>query len=253
MFDIWYNNTSVIKPVILTGDMHSANKANFAILSWFGADYRPRFTNLKRELNNVYGTKEVSRYKKFLVKPAGQLEEKIILNEKNNLDGVVATLALKETKQSTLIKKLCALPSSNKTRKAVFEYNNLKRSIYTLKCLLDPQILADSHRSQNRLESYHTLRSTIAKAGGRKALLGRTDLEMEISNQCGVLIALAILYFNNLIYSRIFDKNPSKKIIKALKKASPAAWKHVHFGGHFTFYDHQKKIDLDEILTKIKL
>ena len=253
IFDIWYNNTSSIQPTILTGDMHSRNKANFAILPWFGADYRPRLTNLKRELANVHGTKDPSHYKKFLVKPAGQLDPNLILDQEDNIDQIVATLALKEISQSTLIRKLCSLPSSNKVRKAVFEFNKLKQSIYILKCILDPQILVDSHRSQNRIESYHTLRAAITKAGGRKALLGRTDLEMEISNQCGVLIAIAIVYYNDFIQSSFLDKKPSKKHLKALKKSSPVAWKHIHFTGHFTFYDHKKKIDIDEIIEKIEI
>src|SRR5256885_14559918 len=36
VFDIWYRNTSDIVPTAITGDMHSVNKANFAILHWFG-------------------------------------------------------------------------------------------------------------------------------------------------------------------------------------------------------------------------
>jgi hypothetical protein len=36
VFDIWYRNTSDIVPTAITGDMHSINKANFAILHWFG-------------------------------------------------------------------------------------------------------------------------------------------------------------------------------------------------------------------------
>jgi len=30
--DIWYRNTSTVKPTAITVDMHSINKANFAIL-----------------------------------------------------------------------------------------------------------------------------------------------------------------------------------------------------------------------------
>ena len=32
VFDVWYRNTSDIVPEAITGDMHSVNKANFAIL-----------------------------------------------------------------------------------------------------------------------------------------------------------------------------------------------------------------------------
>ena len=52
VFDIWYPNTSDIVQTTITGDMHSVNKANFAILYWFG----PRFTNMEEPLveNNKF-------------------------------------------------------------------------------------------------------------------------------------------------------------------------------------------------------
>ncbi|OAT15994.1 transposase [Buttiauxella gaviniae ATCC 51604] len=31
VLDIWYRNTSEVKPTAITGDMHSINKANFAL------------------------------------------------------------------------------------------------------------------------------------------------------------------------------------------------------------------------------
>ena len=252
-FDIWYKNISLIQPTILTGDMHSVNKANSAIFYWFGADFRPQLKNLKAELGNVYAPKEASCYKKFLVQPAGQIDKQLIFDEKDNIDQIVATLALKDISQSTLIKKLCSLPSTNKTRKAVFEFNKLRQSIYILKCILDPQILIDVHRSQNRVESYHTLRAGIAKAGGRKALLGRTDLEMEISNQCGRLIALVVIYYKYVHSSCYLNKHPSKKILKFLKKSSPVAFQHIHFTGHFTFYDSKNRIDIDKLIEDLEL
>lgn len=39
------------------------------------------------------------------------------------------------------------------SRQAVFEYDGLVRSIYTLKYLRDPQLEHNIHRSQNRIES----------------------------------------------------------------------------------------------------
>jgi hypothetical protein len=48
VFDIWYRNTSGIVPTAITGDMHSVNKANFAILHWFGLRFEPRFTESER-------------------------------------------------------------------------------------------------------------------------------------------------------------------------------------------------------------
>ena len=100
----------------------------------------------------------------------------------------------------------------------------------------------------------HTLRGAIAKVSGRKALLGRTDLEIEISNQCGLLIASAIIYYNASIHSHLLNKNPkNKKVLKFLRKLSPAAWQHIHFTGYFSFYDNRRKIDIDKMLEDILL
>jgi hypothetical protein len=49
VFDICYHNTSEIAPTTITGDMHSVNKANFAILHWFGLNLASRFTNLQMQ------------------------------------------------------------------------------------------------------------------------------------------------------------------------------------------------------------
>lgn len=167
---------------------------------------------------------------------------------------MIATLALKEINQSTLVRKLCSLSPHNNTRKAIFEFNKLIRSIYTLKCILNPKILSDVHRSQNRLESYHTLRAVIAKAGGRKALIGRSDIDIEISNQCGRLIAGAIIYYNASIHSCFLDADShSQKKLKILKKTSPVAWRHINFTGKFIFYVNKKPINLRHLIEYIEL
>jgi len=52
--------------------------------------------------------------------------------------------------QSTLIRNLCNYSQQNRTRKAIFEFDKLIRSIYTLRYICDPQLHRNVHRSQNR-------------------------------------------------------------------------------------------------------
>ncbi|EPF43557.1 transposase, partial [Klebsiella pneumoniae subsp. pneumoniae CIP 52.145 = B5055] len=96
------------------------NKANFAILHWFGLRFEPHFTDLNRQLQELYSTREPSVYKKFLIQPAGQIDRDLIIREKNNLDRIVATLGLKEMTQGTLVRKLCTYTTTNPTRQALF-------------------------------------------------------------------------------------------------------------------------------------
>jgi TnpA family transposase len=256
VFDVWYRNTSDILPTSITGDMHSVNKANFAILHWFGLRFEPRFTDLEEQLKELYCADDPALYEKCLIRPVGQIDRQAIVDEKANIDQIVATLGLKEMTQGTLIRKLCTYTASNPTRRAIFEFDKLIRSIYTLRYLRDPQLQRNVRRSQNRIESYHQLRSAIAQVAGKKELTGRTDIEIEISNQCARLIANAVIYYNSAILSRLLTKYEASRNAKALAligKISPAAWRHIHLNGHYTFRGDGQVIDLDAIVEGLDL
>jgi len=256
VFDICYNNTSDIKPTTITGDMHSINMANFAILHWFGMNLAPRFTNLHAQLKHLYRGPDQEGYDKFLIQPVGQIDRHLIAAEKSNLDHIAATLGLKEMSQSVLVRKICTLSGHHRTRKALFEYDKLIHTIYTLRYLRDPQLQRDVHRSENRIESYHQLRSTIAQVNGKKELTGRTDLEVDISNQCGRLIANVVIAYNSMLLSGLLGRYlaaGNEKALDLLRRISPAAWQHLHFLGHYAFRDKRNPIDLEAVLAGVIL
>jgi len=91
---------------------------------------------------------------------------------------------------------------------------------------------------------------------GKKQLSGKTDIDIQISNQCGRLIANATIYYNSAILSRLLDKYQTGKNSKAfvlLKTISPVAWQHIHFHGHYTFCCRRDPIDLDAMLANLTL
>jgi TnpA family transposase len=263
VFDFCYNNTSDIVPTTITsdivpttitGDMHSINMANFAILHWFGMNLAPRFTNLQAQLKHLYCSPGQEGYSNFLIQPVGQIDRHVIASEKTNMDHIAATLGLKEMSQSVLVHKICTLSGHHRTRKAIFEFDKLIRSIYTLRYLRDPQLQRDVHRSENRIESYHQLLSTIAQVNGKKQLIGRTDLDVAISNQCGRLIANVVIAYNSMLLSGLLSRylaTGNEKALDLLRRISPAAWKHLHFLGHYAFRDKRHLIDLEAILAGI--
>ena len=118
------------------------------------------------------------------------------------------------------------------------------------------QLERNVNRSQNRIESYHQLRSIIAQVGGKKELTGRTDIEIEISNQCARLIANAVIYYNSAILSRLLTKYEASGNAKALPlitQISPTAWRHILLNGHYTFQSDGKMIDLDALVADLDL
>jgi TnpA family transposase len=254
-FDIWYNNSSEINPQILTGDMHILNKANSVIMYWFDGELHPRFTNINSQLQHLYCEKWLDKYDNYDIRPKGEINRKLIEAESENLERIIATLGSGEVSQASLIKKLCTYKQEHKTREALYEMDKLVRSNQILQYLLDPNIISTTHRSQNRLESYHQLRSDIAQAYGKKHLIGKTDWALEISNQCGRLIANVIIHYNSMILSKLYDRykaENNEKALKILKKISPIAWQHIHFQGRLVFSD-SAVINLDEIVKSIEL
>ena len=256
VFDICYHNTSDIVPTAITGDMHSVNKANFAILHWFGLKFAPRFTSLQAQLPYLHCAGDIAQYESSPLLPAGQIDRRMIAVEKDTIARIVATLGLKEMSQSTLVRKLCALPQNNPARKAVFEFDKLVRSIYTLDYIRNPQLQRDVHRSQNRIEAYHQLRAAIAQVGGKKQLIGSTDLDVAITNQCGRLTASVIIAYNTILLSALLERYRAaddRKAILLLQKISPVAWQHVHFLGRYLFRGNRQPIDLVALLANVML
>jgi hypothetical protein len=112
---------------------------------------------------------------------------------------------------------MCTLSGSHRTRKAIFEFDKLVRSIYTLRYLRDPQLQRNVHRSQNRIEAYHQLRSALAHVGGKKELIGRTDLDVAIGNEYGRLVANTIIAYNSMLLSGLLTRYQTADNRKALE------------------------------------
>ena len=84
----------------------------------------------------------------------------------------------------------------------------------------------------------------------------KTEAEQQIWNECSRLIANAIIYYNSAILSRLlarYGTSPSVKALAMIKKISPAAWRHIHLNGRYTFRDSGQVIDLDEIVAGLNL
>jgi hypothetical protein len=145
-----------------------------------------------------------------------------------------------------------SLSGHHRTRKAILEFDKLIRSICTLRYLRDRQLQRNVHRSQNRIEAYHQLRPAVARVSGKKELIGHTDLDVAIGNDCGRLIANVVIAYNSILLSGILNRYQAagnQNALELLKRISPVAWQHIHFLGHYAFRDKRHPIDLEAILA----
>ena len=143
-------------------------------------------------------------------------------------------MALKATRQSVIIAKLSSYPRKNRTKKALWELDNL--------------------RALNRGESYHKLVRAVAYANGGK-LRVRTDQEQQLWSECSRLLTNCIIYYNACILSELLERAERRQDYQradAIKRANPASWKHVNLYGAYTFLDIGDGVDLQELVNLLE-
>ena len=151
-----------------------------------------------------------------------------------NIQHILASLALKATRQSVIIAKLSSYPRKNRTKKALWELDNL--------------------RALNRGESYHKLVRAVAYANGGK-LRVRTDQEQQLWSECSRLLANCIIYYNACILSELLERAERRQDYQradAIKRANPASWKHVNLYGAYSFLDIGDGVDLQELVNLLE-
>lgn len=155
----------------------------------------------------------------------------------------------KDVTQATVVRKLSSYTRQNETRKAMWELDNILRSIYILDFIDDPALRQNVQKALNRGESYHRMRRAISYVNSGKFRV-KTEAEQQIWNECSRLIANAIIYYNTLLLSRVYEQKAAAGDLEAvdiLKGISPVAWRNVHLIGNFDFTDGSSVVDIEAL------
>jgi TnpA family transposase len=255
VFDILFNNTSDIQPQIHSTDTHGTNEINFAVLHAFGYQFAPRYKDIHDKVTkSLYGFKHPSNYDKdYVIKPIRKINTELIVEEWENIQRIMVSLAVKETTQSIIVGKLSAYARKNKTRRALWEYDNILKSLYLLYYIDSLPLRQNVQRALNRGESYHQLRRAISHANFGK-LRFKSELEQQLWSECGRLIANCILYYNARILSSVLDHREQLgdvQGVEVLRQISPVAWQHINLYGRYEFRKFSDSIDLDAIVQQL--
>ena len=147
LFDMLNSNTSDIDVAAVSGDMHSINRVNFALLFLFGYRFMPRFTKLDEKARaNLVSFDDPSSYGGLLIKPSKKVNVKLIIKEWDNILRIMATLGLKKSSQSAIVKKLSSY-QSNDTLRALIEFDQIIMTLYMLDYIDDEGMRKNVHRS----------------------------------------------------------------------------------------------------------
>lgn len=139
----------------------------------------------------------------------------------------------------------------NKTKRALWEYDNIIKSLFFLKYIDSPPFRQNVQRSLNRGESYHKLKRAVAYANFGK-LRFKTEQGQQIWEECARLIANCIIYYNANILSNMLEYRDRKGLDSdALKRISPVAWQHINFYGHYEFNKYPEPVNMDAIIQRL--
>jgi Tn3 transposase DDE domain len=97
-------------------------------------------------------------------------QKELIINEWDNVQRIIVSLALKATTQSTIVSKLSAYARNNRTKRALWEYDNIIQSLYLLNYIDSAPLRQNVQRAVNRGENYHQLRRAVSYANFGKLL-----------------------------------------------------------------------------------
>jgi hypothetical protein len=185
--------------------------------------FAPRYKAIQEKVRTaLYGFHHPSHYGEQILTPIRKIQTDLIVEEWDNVQRIFVSLARKTTTQSIIVGKLSAYARKNKTRQALWEYDNIIRSLYLLEYIDSPPLRQQVQRALNRGENYHQLRRAVSYANFGK-LRFKTEDEQQLWNECCRLITNCIVYYNASIISRLltylgrYAKTPSYVISAGIR------------------------------------
>jgi len=254
VFDLLFNNTTSLRPVVHSTDSHGTNEVNFAILHAFRYQFAPRYADMAEKVRTaLFGFQHPRQYANLTLRPMHKANTALIIEDWDNVLRIFISLARKTTSQSIIVSKLSSYARRNKTRRALWEFDGIIRSIYLLTYIDSPPLRKNVQHALNRGENYHQLRRAVSYANFGK-LRFKSEEEQQIWSECSRLITNCILYFNATILSELLAAKLASGDaagVEALKGIALSAWGHTNLHGRYAFTTPTTPIDIAAIVQQL--
>ena len=256
VLDLLYGNLTDLKPKKHSTDTHGTNQVNFALLDFFGYQFSPRYKNFVKESKNIGSFRNPSEHDgSDLIQPKEKFKTQLILDHADNIQRIVASLALKTTSQYNIVRKLSSFNRINKTQQALWEYNNIVKTAFILEYIHSETMRQNTQKVLSRQEGYHRLKRKVFYAHEGKFHV-HTQAEQQIWSECARLITNIIIYYNVWLLSELlqqYEEQGNKEQADFIKTVSPIAWRHINIYGTYNFHNRISSSDLAKILKKINI
>jgi TnpA family transposase len=223
-----------------------ANQLNFLLLHTIDKLFAPRYRSLSAKTQSIISCGELAQFNDLLIKPNRVFNEKLVRDEEDNIQHIIASLLSGDTNQSTIVRKLSSAGYKSRTKEALWEMNAALMTEHLLTYINDVNFRQAIQGGLCRGEAYHQLRRTIEKING-KHFRGTSDIQMATWNECARLLANCVIYYNAVILNELKEESDSRGYVERSHKLirfSPAGWSHINFQGRYIFMDNSIAYDL---------
>lgn len=248
-------HNDVVKSDIHSTDTHGYSEIIFAITHLLGFTFAPRIKNLQDQRLYSFGKRKSYEAKGYKILPDANIQVDLIKEQWDEILRLIATLKLKETTASQLLKRLSSYSRQHPLYRALKAFGQIIKSIYILTYIDDMELRQAVEKQLNKMESANKFEKAVFY-GNNQEFQQEIKEEQLIAEGCKRLIANAIILWNYLYISQKYEDAPSEEeqntLISRLKQGSIVTWQHINLHGEFDFSDENMKktfpFDLPKIL-----
>jgi TnpA family transposase len=235
-------HNDVIKSDVHSTDTHGYSEIIFGATHLLGSGFAPRIKGLGRQ--QLYSFKHRRHYEAqgHALLPDRYIREALIEDQWDEVLRFIATIRLKVTTASQLLKRLNSYSRQHPLYQALKEFGKIPKTIFILKYRDDLEFRQAIEKQLNKIESANKFSKAICFGHNQEFIQSEKE-DQEIAEGCRRLIKNVIVCWNYLYLSRELDAEKNEKrreeLIEAIRHGSAVTWKHCNLHGEFDFSDER--------------
>ena len=247
-------HNDVVKSDIHSTDTHGYSEIIFAITYLLGYSFAPRIRNFQEQQLYSFIKPKTYQEKGYKILPVSTVNTEIIEEQWDQILRLIATLKLKETTASQLLKRLSSYSRQHPLYRALKAFGQIIKSIYLLQYIDDVRLRQSVEKQLNKLESSNKFAKAVFY-GNNQEFQQETKEEQLVAEGSKRLIENSIILWNYLYVSQKIAETETeeerKKLITVVKNSSVIAWEHINLQGEYDFADEKLENTVPFSLPKI--
>jgi phosphoribosylformylglycinamidine (FGAM) synthase PurS component len=122
------------------------------------------------------------------------------------------------------------------------EFGRIPKTLFILKYIDDPEFRQAIEKQLNKIESSQKFSKAVSFGHSQEFIQSEKE-DQEIAEACRRLIKNAIICWNYLYLSHLYDRMPDEEkkteLLDALRHGSIATWRHFNLHGEFDFSEER--------------